>query len=238
MTTTLSRSIIPGLDDIVGLKDNKDNERQRADANSPLLGRGVMGETCSGGLAPEAGGEVHEDVAGLGVSAVLDEVEALVGLGRFQGAQMGQVGAEFDIVEVVEVYLLGEDRTAAVPGCFDARVALLEARGDGVDLRRGGVAAHQGNTADAGGLAREQAVDSLVGQGFARVAPEVLGVASRAAAGASREVDGQRHLVGNLLKDNICIDVLKHLFFTVHCRRGTGVSLVFSFPSPLERGQG
>ena len=26
MTTTLSRSIIPGLDDIVGLKDNKDNE--------------------------------------------------------------------------------------------------------------------------------------------------------------------------------------------------------------------
>lgn len=52
-----------------------------------LFGRGVRGEACSGGLvAPEAGGKVHEDVAGFGVAAVLDEVEALVGIGRLQGA--------------------------------------------------------------------------------------------------------------------------------------------------------
>ena len=35
-------------------------------------------------------------------------------------------------------------------------------------------------------------------------------MAARTATRTSRDVDGKRHLIGELLKDDICIDITKH----------------------------
>ena len=142
---------------------------------------------------------------------MLDKVEALVGLGRFQGAEVRQVGAQFDIVEVVEVHRRGDQVPTAVPRRLQSRMALLEARGNAVHLGRGGVATHQRHAADSRRLPLQQLVEGFVRQRLAHVAPQMLGVAPRTATGTARQVHRQRHLVGNLLKDNICFGVLEHL---------------------------
>ena len=87
-------------------------------------------------------------------------------------------------------------------------MTLFQPSGDVVDLGGIGVAAHERHAAHARGLMLEQAVDGFVGQRLPYVAPELRRVASRAAAGTSREVDGQRHLVGNFLEDDICVSIL------------------------------
>ena len=43
-------------------------------------------------------------------------------------------------------------------------------------------------------------------------------MAARTATRTSRNVDGKRHLIGELLKDDICIDITKHYYLTIFAK--------------------
>ena len=61
-------------------------------------------------LGPEAGSDVFE------IAVAVVAVEALVGGGLLQGAQVLDVGADLDVVEVILVDGRGDDGAATVPG--------------------------------------------------------------------------------------------------------------------------
>ena len=61
-------------------------------------------------MGPEAGSDVFE------IAVAVVAVEALVGSGLLQGAEMLDEGADLDVVEVIFIDGCGDDGTAAVPG--------------------------------------------------------------------------------------------------------------------------
>ena len=89
-------------------------------------------------------------------------------------------------------------------------VSLAQTCEECVDFGRSCIAAHEGEAGYMSFVFVEQPVHRFVGQCFAAVGPEVLGVAPRATAGASREVDGKRYLVGDFLEDYCGVGVFQH----------------------------
>ena len=61
-------------------------------------------------MGPKAGGDVLE------LTVAVVAVEALVGGGFLQGAEVLDEGADLDVVEVLLIDSSGDDGTAAVPG--------------------------------------------------------------------------------------------------------------------------
>lgn len=90
----------------------------------------------------EAGGDVGEGAVGLTAE------EALVGAGGGEGAEVGDVGADFDVVELLFVYMVGDVLAAAVPGGFEGGMRGVEVRGKGCHFLWGGIAAHEADTGD------------------------------------------------------------------------------------------
>ena len=90
----------------------------------------------------ETGGDVGEGAVGLALE------QALVGAGGGEGSEVGDVGADFDVVEQLAVYLVGNVLAAAVPGGLEGGMRGVEVRGKGCHLLRGGIAAHEADTGD------------------------------------------------------------------------------------------
>ena len=59
-------------------------------------------------------------------------------------------------------------------------------------------------------IALDECIDGIGVQRQADVLPQIVAVATGTAAGAVGDVDGQRDLVGDFLKNNSCVDVLEH----------------------------
>ena len=152
--------------------------------------------------------------------ASIHTVEALVGARALQGAEVRQVGTKLDIVEVAEAHLRREQRAATPPGQMQPWETAAQATGQRVDLGGLCVATHEAEAGDPTGTVTEHTLHHIGGQRLADIAPEVLRMAPRTATRAPREVDGQRHLVGNLLKDDVCVDVSQHFFIAWWRRNG------------------
>ena len=152
-------------------------------------------------LPPKAGSDVMQ-------CAVDDTVETLVGSAALQGAQMLEIGSQLDIVEVIETHLRREQRAAAPPSDVQLGIALAHPLCQTIDLLRLRVAAHETEAGNLLLLPRKHAIDGLAVEHFPTLAPKVRRVASRATAGTAREVDGQRHLVGQLLEHYVGINVV------------------------------
>ena len=72
----------------------------------------------------------------------------MVGAGGGEGAEVGDVGADFDVVELLTIDMVGDVLAAAVPGGFEGGMRGMEVRGKGCNLLRGGIAAHEADTGD------------------------------------------------------------------------------------------
>lgn len=155
-------------------------------------------------LLPEAGGDVFE------VVGVCLAVEALVGGGFLQGAEVADEGTYLDIVEVGLVDGGRNADATAVPRHLELRVLLVDILCQEVDTLGVGIAAHEGEAGDIVTILRHECVDGIRVEWQSDVFPEILTVAARTVAGAVADVDGQGDLVGYLLEDDICIDVLEH----------------------------
>ena len=93
-------------------------------------------------MGPKAGGDVFE----LAVTVVA--VEALVGGGLLQGAEVLDEGADLDVVEVIFIDGGGDDGAAAVPGYTQLRILLVDVLCQLVHTPGVAVATHKGDTGE------------------------------------------------------------------------------------------
>ena len=66
-----------------------------------------------------------------------------------------------------------------------------------------GIAAHEGDAGDHGSVAGEKAVEQVFTHHLADILRQLRAVATRAVAGAVREIEGECYLARNLLKNDI-----------------------------------
>ncbi len=72
-----------------------------------------------------------------------------------------------------------------------------------VHLRRIAIATHERNACDGASVTREKSPEQVVIERFAFCLAQVGAVASRAAIGTRRKIQGERHLSRNFLKNHI-----------------------------------
>ncbi len=123
---------------------------------------------------------------------------------------MGDVGTQFDVVELLFVEVVGEVLTAAVPCHFVTGVVEVDVCCESRHLVRRGIAAHEADAGDALALGGHHGVDGLGVEREAVVAPELRAVAAWAVAGAAGNIDGQGGLVWDFLEDDVGVEVFKH----------------------------
>ena len=155
-------------------------------------------------MGPEAGSDVFE------IAVAVVAVEALVGGGLFQGAQVLDVGADLDVVEVILVDGRGDDGAATVPSYAQLGIFLVDVLCQLVDTFRITVATHEGDAGEVLAVFLNEVVDGVRVQRQAYVLPKVMAVTPRTVTRAIRNVNCQCHFVGYLLKYNIRVDVLQH----------------------------
>lgn len=123
---------------------------------------------------------------------------------------MGDVGTQFDVVELLFVEVVGEVLTAAIPCHFVTGVVEVDVCCESRHLVRRGIAAHEADAGDALALGGHHGVDGLGVEREAVVAPELRAVAAWAVAGAAGNIDGQGGLVWDFLEDDVGVEVFKH----------------------------
>ena len=132
---------------------------------------------------------------------------SLVGARRLQAAEVAEVRSHLDIMEVQRRDERREGRAPRVPSRLQPGVAVQDVAGKPVDRRRVGIAPHESYAGNRLLRIPDEGREGLFRQERAGISPQKPAVAARAAAGASGDVDGERHLVGEFLKDNVCIDI-------------------------------
>ena len=158
------------------------------------------------------GGDVGEGAVGLAAEHVL------VGAGGGEGAEVGDVGAYFDVVELLAVKGMGDVLAAAVPRHFVPWVALMDICCQRSHFMRGGIAPHETDAGDSFSMLRHHAVEGCGVEWRACVRPQVGTMAAGTPTWASCNVDGQCRLVRDFLKDNVGIEILEQ-FLKVKTRK-------------------
>jgi len=157
---------------------------------------------CSG--TPESARDVFKETVGSLT------IQPLVRCGAVQGTEVTDVGSDLDIIKILFPDADGNTQPSAVPRDMVLRMVLVDVLRQQLHANRVVVAAHHGDASDIMAIALDEGVDGISIQRQADVLPQIMAVAARTAAGAVGYIDGQRHLVGDLLKNNTGIDVLQH----------------------------
>lgn len=137
-------------------------------------------------------------------------VDTLVGGGPVQRAEMPQEGTDLNVVEVEPVDRGRQTDTAAVPSHMELRMLFVYILRQEVHPHRVGIASHQRDAGDVLAVLRHKIVDCIGVQRHTDVLPQVAAVAAGTTAGAVGYVDGQGHLIRNLLENDIGINVFQH----------------------------
>lgn len=133
-----------------------------------------------------------------------DAIEALVGGGAVEGAQICSVRAQLYVVEGFGLKAVGQLLSAAVPSGLDASLRMLFEEGEeSLHLGWVVVAAHESDAGDFAVVVAGECQEPFEGEFFANVAKEDGAVATRALVRAERKVDGKRHLVGKFLENDV-----------------------------------
>jgi len=93
-------------------------------------------------LSAETRGDVGESTVRLAFK------QTLVGAGGGEGAEVGDVGADFDVVELLAVNVVWYVLATAVPGGFEGGVCTVEVCGKGCHFLRDGITTHEADTGD------------------------------------------------------------------------------------------
>lgn len=153
---------------------------------------------------PEAGGDV------LKLATIVLAVEPLVGGSALQGSEVLEVWPYLDVVEVGLVDCRGDAHPSAVPRHLVLRVLLVDVLRQHVHPLGVAVAPHEGDARDVTPILTDKGIDGIGVQGQADVLPEIMAVTARTVTRAVRDVDGQCHLVGYLLKHDAGVNVFQH----------------------------
>ena len=156
--------------------------------------------------SPEARGDVFK----LAISRLT--VEALVGGAVFQSAEMTDVRANLDVVELFLVHISRHLCATSVPSHFIIRIMLVNVFGNLAHTIVLRIAAHKTDACYVATVTLHEPVDGVHGERFTNVIPQILAVTTGTTTRTIGDVDGKGHLVRNLLKDDVGIYIFKHYF--------------------------
>lgn len=161
-------------------------------------------------MFPEAGGDILEGA--IWASAV----HPLIGAWGVEATKMAEIGTHFDIVETLLVDEWGDCCAPSVPANFQSFVVLSHVFSEPVDLSRVAIAPHKSHTCYRVFRFMNQCRQCLCRQVMSPIRPQELTMAARTVTRTTRHVDGKGHLIGELLKNNICIYIMKHFYLTLN----------------------
>lgn len=177
--------------------------------NKLLPNWGKNGEESSDlpAVIPETGSDVYQFISRP------YSVQALIGSWLAQPSQMPDVRTNLDVVETAPANGRRKDSASAVPGHFQIRIAATQITRQSVDGSRIGIASHETDAGNVRSIFRKKLIHCRRSQRFADIAPQVRAMTTRTTTRAVGQIDGQRHFIGNFLKHDVGIDILKHNLF-------------------------
>lgn len=153
----------------------------------------------------------HGDVLRL-TGGRVDAVDALIGGGRREGTELGNVGAKFDVVQTFGKHVgCGHPSAAGIPASAELTTVMpTDVTAEGKHRLGVVVAALDAHAGYGTEVRGHEGVEAFVRKFLADVVAEELAVAPRTAVGAKRKVHGKRHLVGVFLEYDVVVIVFKH----------------------------
>lgn len=161
-------------------------------------------------MFPEAGGDILEG------SIRASMVHPLISTWGVEATEMAEIGSHFDIIETLLVDEWRDCRAPSVPANFQSLMVLSHVFSEPVDFSWVAIAPHKSHTCYRVFRFMNQCRQSLCRQVMSLIRPQELTMAARTVTRTTRHVNGKGHLVGELLKNNICIYIMKHYYLTLN----------------------
>ena len=177
-------------------------------------------------MFPKAGSDI------LKASICAAAVHSLVGTWGIESTQMTEVGAHFDIVEMLLIDERRDCCAPCVPTNLQTVVTFLDIFCKQVNSRWVTIAPHKTHTSNGIFRSMNQCRQCFSRQFISPICPQKLTMAARTTTRTSRNINGKRHLIGKLLKDNICIDITKHYYLIHFAKHAYDQVIIFTRTTP------
>jgi len=177
-------------------------------------------------MFPKAGSDI------LKASICAAAIHSLVGTWGIESTQMAEVGSHFDIVEMLLINERRDCRAPSVPTNLQTVVTFLDIFCKQVDCRWVTIAPHKTHTSNGIFRTMNQRRQCFSRQFISPICPQELTMTARTTTRTSRNINGKRHLIGKLLKDNICIDITKHYYLILFAKHAYAQVIIFTRTTP------
>ena len=177
-------------------------------------------------MFPKAGSDI------LKASICAAAVHSLISAWRIKSTKMAEVGAHFDIVEMLLINERRDCCAPCIPTNLQTVVTFLNIFCKQVDCRWVAIAPHKAHTGNGIFRTMNQCRQCFSRQFISPICPQELTMAARTATRTSRYINGKRHLIGKLLKDNICIDITKHYYLILFAKHTYAQVIIFTRTTP------
>lgn len=177
-------------------------------------------------MFPKAGSDI------LKASICAATVHSLVSAWGIETTKMAEVGTHFDIVEMLLIDERRDCRAPCVPTNLQSVVTLLDIFRKQVNSRWVTIATHKPHTGNGIFRTMNQRRQCFSRQFISPICPQELTMTARTATRTSRNINGKRHLIGKLLKDNICIDITKHYYLILFAKHTYVQAIIFTHATP------
>ena len=177
-------------------------------------------------MFPKAGSDI------LKASICAAAVHSLIGAWGIESTKMAEVRAHFDIVEMLLINERRDCCAPSVPTNLQTMVTFLDIFCKQVNCRWGAIAPHKAHTGNGIFRTMNQCRQRFNRQFISPICPQELTMAARTATRTSRNINGKRHLIGELLKDDICIDITKHYYLILFTKHAYVQAVTFTHTTP------
>ena len=177
-------------------------------------------------MFPKAGSDIFK------ASICAAAVHSLVSTWGIESTKMAEVGSHFDIVEMLLIDERRDCRAPSIPTNLQTMVTFLDIFCKQVNSRWVAIATHKPHTSNGIFRTMNQCRQCFSRQFISPVCPQELTMAARTTTRTSRNINGKRHLIGKLLKDNICIDITKHYYLILFTKHAYVQAIIFTRTTP------
>lgn len=177
-------------------------------------------------MFPKAGSDIFK------ASICAAAVHSLIGAWGIESTQMAEVGSHFDIVEMLLIDERRDCRAPSVPTNLQTVVTFLDIFRKQVNSCWVAIAPHKAHTGNGIFRTMNQCRQCFSRQFISPICPQELTMTARTTTRTSRNINGKRHLIGKLLKDDICIDITKHYYLILFAKHTYVQAIIFTHATP------
>ena len=177
-------------------------------------------------MFPKAGSDIFK------ASICAAAVHSLVSTWGIESTKMAEVGSHFDIVEMLLIDERRDCRAPSIPTNLQTMVTFLDIFCKQVNSRWVAIATHKTHTGNGIFCTMNQRRQCFSRQFISPICPQELTMTARTTTRTSRNINGKCHLIGKLLKDNICIDITKHYYLILFAKHAYVQVIIFTHATP------